>query len=262
VPKQVGHIEGVLFPGSAAVACALVAMVVGWKRQLETVAPYVVTMIVTFDLSLGSNSLLFETARALIPPYQSLRVSGRIFVIVSACLIVLAGYGAVWLLDRVGPRRRWIAAVLCGVVIAESFSVPLALREVPQPSRVYRWLAMQDPATILEWPVPEPDNLGDTHEPEYMYFSTRHWHRLANGYSGLYPDNYIKLLEVLRDFPNSQSISYLRRRGVRYIVLHSVYAPQMYAVVIAALKTVPEVEFLMADGPPEDEVALFRVRGM
>jgi hypothetical protein len=262
-PRQVGYIEGVLFPGSVAIALALVAMIASWKRHARIVLPYVVTLIVSFDLSLGSNGFLFETARALLPPYQSLRVSGRMFVIVLACLIVLAGYGAAWLFDRIRPpRRRWIALLLGGAVIAETFSVPMALREVPERSRVYRWLALQEPTTILEWPVPEPDNLGDTHEPEYMYFSIGHWHRLANGYSGLYTDNYIKLLEVLRDFPNRQSLFYVRRRGIRYIVLHSSYAPRLYPEVMARLKAAPEVEFLMADGPPENEVAVFRVRGV
>lgn len=261
--RQVGHIEGVLFPGSVAIALALVAMIASWKRHARIVLPYLVTLILSFDLSLGSNGVLFETARALIPPYQSLRVSGRMFVIVSACLIVLAGTGAAWLFDRIGPpRRQWIALLLGGAVIAETFSVPLALSEVPEPSRVYRWLARQEPATILEWPVPVPDNLGDTHEPEYMYFSTGHWHRLANGYSGLYPENYIKLLEVLREFPDSRSLSYVRRWGIRYIVLHSRHAPRLYPEVMARLKAAPEVELLMTDESPENEVAVFKVRGV
>lgn len=263
LPKQVGHIEGVLFPGSVTIALAVVALFSYTRHQPRKVIPYLAALAIAFDLSLGANSFLFDAARALIPPYQSLRVSGRMFVMVSACLVVLAGYGAAWLFERVPPeRRRWIALLLCGAVLIETFSIPIAMREVPVPSRVYRWLALQPQSTILEWPVPEPDNLGDTHEPEYMYFSTGHWHRLANGYSGLYPENYIKLLETLRGFPGSRSLAYVRRQGIRYIVLHGRYAPDRYAGVIARLKAAPEVEFLMADGPPDDEVTVFRVRGV
>jgi hypothetical protein len=40
---------------------------------------------------------------------------------------------------------------------------------------------------IAEWPLPEPDSLGVTREPECMYFSTGHWHSLVNGYSGAIP---------------------------------------------------------------------------
>ena len=263
LPRQVNHIEGVLFPGSATLALAVLGVITGRRQHARRIFPYLAALVVAFDLSLGTHGILFDAARALIPPYQSLRVSGRMFVIVSACLIVLAGYGAAWLLDRTKmERRRWVAALLGGAVVIETFSVPVVLREVPQPSRVYRWLSLQPQTTILEWPVPEPDNLGDTHEPEYMYFSTNHWHRLANGYSGLYPDNYVTLLESLRGFPGARSLSDVRRRGIKFIVLHSRYAGDRYVSVIAQLKAAPEVEFLMADGPPADEVSIFGVRGV
>ena len=261
LPTQVGHIEGVLFPGSVAITLAVVGVVANARRHARQILPYAAALLVAFDLSLGSNSLLFDAARTLIPPYQSLRVSGRMFVIVSACLIVLAGYGAVALLDRVGsPWRRWVALILSAAVVIETLTVPLLLREVPSPSLVYRWLALQPQSIVLEWPVPEPDNLGDTHEPEYMYFSIRHWQRLANGYSGLYPDNYIRLLEVMRGFPRPDALAYLRRRGIKYVILHRPYAPKNYAEVVAELKASSEVALLMTDGEAEEEVSVFEVQ--
>lgn len=54
-----------------------------------------------------------------------------------------------------------------------------------------------------------------------MYYATRHWQPLVNGYSGFAPPSYLELLDRLRSFPDEGSIAYLRARGVRYLLVHS-----------------------------------------
>lgn len=252
---RVGPIEGTLFPGLVAVVLTTVALTgrVG-RRELA----YAVLLVVAFDLSLGLNGFLFPTIRSVVTPFYGLRVPARMFVIVSACLAVLAAHGVVRL-ERIW-RSGSLAVLFGAAIVLESLSIPVALRTVPEPSRIYGWLALQPTSTILEWPIPRPDALGLTREPEYMYYSTRHWQKLMNGYSGHYPPSYLELTEVLREFPTPQSIDYLRRRNVHYMILHSQPAPERYAELVRQLRGIEDFEFLMTDPDRADEITVFRAR--
>jgi len=42
----------------------------------------------------------------------------------------------------------------------------------------------------------------------------------VNGYSGFFPESYIRIGQRLLDFPSSTSLDALRTRGVRYVLLH------------------------------------------
>src|SRR5947199_5365777 len=56
-----------------------------------------------------------------------------------------------------------------------------------------------------------------------MYYSTIHWKPLVNGYSGFQPASYHELVDKLGDFPSDASILYLRRRGVKYLLVHDAF---------------------------------------
>ena len=109
-----------------------------------------------------------------------------------------------------GKRRLALAAALGAAVVVEGLAVPLPLNALPRgPERIYAWLAHEPPSVVVEWPLPKPDSLGITREPEYMYFSTGHWHSLVNGYSGRYPDSYIEFLHAVASFPEERAITCL-----------------------------------------------------
>jgi hypothetical protein len=57
-------------------------------------------------------------------------------------------------------------------------------------------------------------------EALYMYYSTAHWKKLLNGYSGFYPKTYVLTLETLQNFPDEASLTILESSGVTHIVLH------------------------------------------
>jgi hypothetical protein len=60
--------------------------------------------------------------------------------------------------------------------------------------------------------------------------STRHWKRLVNGYAGIEPQPYQELREAVRRFPSAAAIDALRRRDVRFVVLHrGGYGPLKWA---------------------------------
>lgn len=99
---------------------------------------------------------------------------------------------------------------------------PLERLELPTtPPDVYRLVQRLPDSLILELPVAEPDNTGISLDVFYMYYSTFHWHRLLNGYSGFLPTQYSSLLEILRTFPDERSIRELRVRKADYVLVHS-----------------------------------------
>ena len=52
-----------------------------------------------------------------------------------------------------------------------------------------------------------------------MYFATRHWQPLVNGYSARYPDSYIEFLHAVARFPDDRAMALLRRHRVRYVLI-------------------------------------------
>jgi hypothetical protein len=55
----------------------------------------------------------------------------------------------------------------------------------------------------------------------YMYYSTVHWKRLANGFSGWWPNDYWVLVGRMRYFPTSGILRFIERDvPVRLILIH------------------------------------------
>jgi len=95
-----------------------------------------------------------------------------------------------------------------------------------------------------------------------MYFSTQHWHRLANGYSGHYPDAFVELLHLVRGFPDEGSLAALRSRRVRYVLLTSEDDPAAYDAAVAFLRKHPAVQIMMHENFESGKATLVRIRGV
>jgi len=258
VTGHFGHQEGTLFPGVIASVLAVAGLVGGGRRRVA----YGVLLLVAFDMSLGFNGLTYRALFDLLWPYQGLRVPARMFVIVSVALGALAAYGVAWLAARWRRAYRPLAAALTAGILLESAAIPVLLWTVPDVPALYAWLAQEPPAVLMEWPMPRVKTLGSMTDPEpvYMYYSTFHWHRLVNGYSGFYPRGYISFIEGMRNFPDDESIGYVTRRGVRYVILHRRFAPDRYPAVRAALLVHPDFALVTTTGHGDGEIAVFKVR--
>ena len=250
-------IEGVMFPGIAAVVLAMIGLTGSLERRRVA---YLALMLVAFDMSLGSHGWLYGTMYRTMWVYRGLRVPARMFVIVSAVLSVLAADGvrrgmalvnAPWL-------RRGAGAALIAIVLLESATVPVHLTRVPHLASTYTWLEAQPRAVVMEWPMPKPSSLGLTHEPFYMYASTVHWQPLVNGYSGFYPLSYIHFLENTEGFPSAAAVEYLRAASVRYVLLHSQFDRSAYVDTRVALNGRSDIELVSEEQGP-DELALYRI---
>ena len=182
-------------------------------RPVEIAAPY---------------RLLFD----YVPGFDGVRVPARFAMIVAFALSALAGYGAAWLSQaRLGRAILIVAAV---VAVLEATRLPFivngafALRDFNTPEArlfrpgrapaVYRELAQQpSDAVLVELPLGPPD-----FDLRAMFYSTVHWRRIVNGYSGFYPPQYGRLMTALFEIPRHPdlSIETLRSTGATHLILH------------------------------------------
>jgi hypothetical protein len=145
------------------------------------------------------------------PGFDGVRVPARYAMIVTLGLAALAALGIATIDDRHRGRASLAAA---GLILIEAIAVPIPINQnstqysqadlAPLPPSiaigaatpdVYRF-ATQLPASavLLELPLGEP-----AFDVRYMFYSTVHWRRLVNGYSGGAPEDYGLLTESLKD---------------------------------------------------------------
>ena len=211
--QPLGGLERDLFPGVVAVGLSAAAV---WPPVSAVRAGYAIGLLFAVDLTRGFNGLIYPALYALVPPVRALRIPALAVVLVAFSLAVLAGYGAA----RV--RRRGVIATLACAVLAESLSIPMPLRTFPaSPPPVYADIARDNPddGTIVELPMiysADPR----FQDQIYMYYSTFHWQKLVNGYSGFFPPSYLEAAAILRTFPDNRSLEALAARHTRYVVIH------------------------------------------
>lgn len=170
-----------------------------------------------------------------VPGFDGLRVPARFGMIVALGLAALAAYGTAFIERR---RRGGLLTLVAGaLIVVESTAVPLPLNGndtnyrqqdlVALPATVatgaatppvYGFVAqLPASAVILELPFGEV-----AFEARYIFYSTAHWRRLVNGYSGGAPVEYGLLAEALRDLRRSPDRAWqaLARSGATHAIVH------------------------------------------
>ncbi len=250
--------ERALFPGLAVVVLALLGLAWtageskgGGRRtgRAERYLPafFLLLAALSLMLTLGPEAGSRRNFLYLVPYWMGvlrfIRVPARFHVVFVLALAVLAGYGVALITGRVGrgkggrrALRLW-GAVLLAVVLAENINLPVSMAEVPtgrQVPQVYRWLAEQGEARIIELPT-EP--WGELHRydrqlefypadpPAYsareglrVYYTTYHWKQTANGYSGYFPYHYNRIFYEMQGFPSIRSLELLRGLGITHVL--------------------------------------------
>jgi hypothetical protein len=218
-----------------------------WPPVSAAVAAYGGTLLVAADGALGMNGRVFPLARTWMPPFRRLRAPARFGAIVQLALGVLSAFGLARL-ARSRPRLQVPLTLACLTLTAVEYAPhPLALMQIPrQPAPMYTWLAQQPPGTVtLELPVPTPQSLPRL-DPLYMYFSTRHWQPLVNGYSGHYSPRYIELLSSLEGFPGPRADAELEATGVQLVIVHAAFYGREHDATIEYLDASPKYRLVAA----------------
>jgi hypothetical protein len=147
-----------------------------------------------------------------------MRVPARFAILVNLTLALLGGFGAarVVTLASTLKQRRVVWALLTGVLLLEA-SPRLELTSIWQrPPLLYSSLGSRSGAILFEYPM----HLETFQNFAYLYFSTWHWTKTVNGYSGFLPSSYRELEISTEKFPLQDTVAYLHKRGVTHVAIH------------------------------------------
>jgi hypothetical protein len=217
------------FLGFSAILLAVLALwpggtaLPGWRGLLLTfvagglllsLGPRI--QIAGHDLARGPYALLYH----FVPGFRSVRYPERFALVLVLGLAPLVAAGLARLRTRFGSA---VAGAACGLLFVEHLAVPLALEPLPPPARApsaYRWLAAQADARVVA-EVPSSRNWMERADGLPMYFSTLHWKKTPQGFTGYFPpaSNFIRWR--LFHFPDSESVAFLRALGVDTLVVRA-----------------------------------------
>jgi hypothetical protein len=182
-----------------------------------------------FLLSLGPQIVIAKRAlgpgpyvllRALVPGFRNVRYPERLSIFVLLGLAPLVAHGLKYAQPRIG---RIGTALVCALLFIEHVSVPRPLQAVATGSQipeVYRWLGTRDDVTVVaEVPNPRRKALLEKFDSYPMYFSTVHWKRTLEGFTGYFPPTYYFSKWRLYHFPDPESVRFLERFGVDTVVV-------------------------------------------
>lgn len=203
-----------------------------WSKQ----GFYLLVLILSFLFSLGPfihfhNKEIIQGPYILLykffPGFDGLRTPARFVIIVAFAVSVFAAFGIAEILKHFEGRwkKTIVAAGAALLIMTESVSIPIPTPSVAVGSdipEVYKWLAGEKgDFAIMEMPLPE--NVDEFwREIEYVYYSSYHWKRLVNGYSGYYPPAYAFFVqEGMKGFPTDKSVGLLKELKIRYLIIHS-----------------------------------------
>ena len=188
----------------------------------SALAFYAVAALVTALLALGprlqsAGQMLGSGPYALllhyIPGFDGVRVPARYFMVTALCLSVMAGLGAAWLLARARRAGIVLVAVGCAFVLAESWvwpmpmNMPLAVHGyAPTPRRLMQSETMSPlyrtvrdapgKVVLIEFPFADL-----AYEIMATYYAGLHRRPLVNGYSGFFPEDYLRRATFLTHIP-------------------------------------------------------------
>jgi hypothetical protein len=170
-----------------------------------------------------------------VPGFDGIRVPSRYLMLVACFLAVLAGLGIAALLTRLS-RRAGIALVAAAsvAILAESWVVPMPtnVRLVSRgfelsPRELYTGQDMgplyqyvrdaPGDVTLIEFPF------GDTaYEILATYYAGYHRRPLVNGYSGFFPESYLRRATFLDHIPFDLETAYkaVQSAGATHAIVH------------------------------------------
>ena len=242
--------EGELFPGILAVVLAVLGFTYMLRndRKKKSVVKkhgiiYSSILLLSFLFTFGSKGP-YILLHKFVPGFDGLRVASRFHIFVMFSLAVLSAFGLKALVSLPFLRTKrasFVAFSLTFLILVEYFSVPVPVRKVRVKEdipEVYKWLATQkENFAIIELPLPKPGKRVGQIECPRLHFSTYHWKKIVNGYSGYFPPLYDELKRRWQSMPLEQNIEDLRSLGVRYVIFHSfLYKPDEFENVMNELR--------------------------
>jgi hypothetical protein len=227
-----------LSPGTLKYVFAPIGVVYGWRTRrrrrlvlfLTGVAVLAMLMSMGPRLHFGGYSpyWLFATCY---PGYRHARNIYRFAFFVQLACVLLATLGLDGLLRlawRHSRRREWrvaatMAISVCGMALAgEAWPPEPRLFAAPPgepPAAWIEWLRAEEhgDARLICFPLAPGRSAADHAQTTvWMYYQLFHHRPLANGYSAVIPEDYLRLEESLASFPDAAGVAALRAAGLTH----------------------------------------------
>ena len=244
-----------LSPGAACLVLVAVGSFTGLRRRENRRMSFFILLFLfaALFLSLGPTLTLggqvpFLHLAEWLPGLSAMRSPYRFAVLVQVGCVVLAGMSfarsnsaattddedaaenvptSVSISSPTRTQRisQWgRIALLCGVLI-ESWPAKPGLYSMPEYNLQRPWIEWlrtetQSDDIVASLPFPSGRSVADYEDTTVaMLWSTFHKRRLANGYSGFFPKEFVQLKANVQSFPDEKSVRELRKAGVRWCVV-------------------------------------------
>ena len=222
-----GVAEKTLFPGLVILGLAIAGMwSTAYPRRLRI--GLAIGIGVVCALALGFKEAWgpvfpYRIVYELLPGWEGIRTPGRLFTFASLGLALLAAAGTALVMRRVAERRisprapLAVACVLAAMVVIEGRGLPfdpfddLAQPSPPDPPTDVSAIA----APQLHLPAMRPED-----NRRYLLWSSDGFPEMVNGRSSTNPRFTASVIARADRFPRGGSVPYLRRLGVRSVVVH------------------------------------------
>ena len=169
-----------------------------------------------------SHALVYLALMRVMPGMSSMRAPARFGFLFSFVVAFFAAHG----LDRFrrAVKGTWWRAVAGGGIL-----VLLLVELAPRPLRWVELLREPDFPDVYDWvadhaevrALAEVPMRQNWREAEAMYYSSRHWRPIANGYSSFVPLFHRNLAGHLAALPDLGGLALLYEVGVTHIIIHT-----------------------------------------
>lgn len=219
-----------LFPGLVAIALLVIGLISSPVRDKTF---FLLLLLFSWVLALGPRLYLaadqptdlvlpYRYLYDILPPLRALRAPVRFDALVNFALAASAGLGAAVLLEKISGRLGSIVALgVVAIVTVEYLAIPAAgiakmpvANDIPD---VYKWLAQQPNGVIAELPLMGP-NAKNELDISTQYFTTYHWQRTPDGYSGFIAPRRGEVGLELATWPSPRAVGLLRALDVKYVL--------------------------------------------
>jgi hypothetical protein len=243
---------------------AFAGAIVGlYQRRSRKWTVFCLTILVAaLLLSLGPNvrfgnwspySLLIDW----IPGFAQARSVYRFAVFVQLALVLIGvnSLQALWKLGLASSHSVRSKLILSSLLI---LGLVATVEVWPPTQKLYRMPSVEQNAAWLDWlgqetatdsviaciPFPTGKREADYEETAlWMYWGTIHRRRMVNGYSGFFPQSFLRLKTDMARFPESDSLDHLKRVGVQYCVVRRATASRQMIMRLAQSSNTLQLAF-------------------